>query len=139
MATFQTSDGLNIYYEEEGEGLPILCLPGLTRTTADFDDVTPHLAGNRLIKMEYRGRNRSDFDPNWQNYSLPVEGRDVLELLAHLGLEQAAILGTSRGGMIAIGLAAMAQKVLQEKGFTSRYLDAVVQVSADGSYEVSEK
>ncbi|NNE51109.1 MAG: alpha/beta hydrolase [Sulfitobacter sp.] len=112
MATFQSSDGLNLYYEDEGEGLPILCLPGLTRTTADFDDVTPHLAGNRLIKMEYRGRNRSDFDPNWQNYSLPVEGRDVLELLAHLGLEQAAILGTSRGGMIGMGLAAMAKKHL---------------------------
>ena len=51
MATFQSSDGLNIYYEDTGEGLPILCLPGLTRTTTDFDDVTPHLAGNRLIKM----------------------------------------------------------------------------------------
>jgi len=36
-------------------------------------------------------------------------------------------------------LAAMAQKELQEKGFTSRYLDAVVQVSADGSYEITEK
>jgi len=36
-------------------------------------------------------------------------------------------------------LAAMAQKVLQEKGFTSRYLNAVVQVSADGSYEITEK
>ncbi|MDF1727524.1 MAG: alpha/beta hydrolase [Sulfitobacter sp.] len=112
MATYTSSDGLDLYYEDEGEGLPILCLPGLTRTTADFDDVTPYLAGNRLIKVEYRGRNRSAFDKNWQNYSLPVEGRDVLELLAHLGLEQAAILGTSRGGMIAMGLAAMAKKHL---------------------------
>jgi pimeloyl-ACP methyl ester carboxylesterase len=109
MAHFTTSDGLNIYYEDSGEGLPILCLPGLTRTTADFDDVTPHLAGNRLIKMDYRGRGQSDFDPNWQNYSLQVESRDVLELLAHLGLNKTAILGTSRGGMIGMGLAAMAK------------------------------
>ena len=36
-------------------------------------------------------------------------------------------------------LAAMAQKDLQEKGFKSRYLDAVLQVSADGSYEITEK
>ncbi|MEM6939428.1 MAG: alpha/beta hydrolase [Pseudomonadota bacterium] len=107
MAVFQTSDGLNIYYEETDAGLPILCLPGLTRTTADFDDVTPHLAGNRVIKMEYRGRGRSDFDPNWQNYSPEVEGRDVLELLGHLGLAKVAILGTSRGGLIAMGLAAL--------------------------------
>jgi len=112
MATFQTSDGLNIYYEDQGEGLPILCLPGLTRTTADFEDVTPHLAGNRLIKMDYRGRGQSEFDENWMNYSLPIEGRDVLELMAHLGLDKAAILGTSRGGLIAMGLAATAKQHL---------------------------
>ena len=105
MAHFTTSDGLSLYYTDEGTGLPILCLPGLTRTTADFDYVTPHLAGNRLVKMDYRGRGQSDFDPQWQNYTLPVECRDVLELLAHLSLEKVAILGTSRGGLNAMGLA----------------------------------
>ncbi len=105
MAYFQTSDGLSLYYTDEGEGLPILCLAGLTRTTADFDYVTPHLSANRLIKLDYRGRGKSDFDTNWQNYTLPVECRDVLELLAHLGLEKVAILGTSRGGLNAMGLA----------------------------------
>lgn len=105
MTTFTTSDGLSLYYTDEGAGLPILCLAGLTRTTADFDYVTPHLAGNRLIKMDYRGRGKSDFDAEWKNYTLPVECRDVLELLAHLGLEKVAILGTSRGGLNAMGLA----------------------------------
>jgi pimeloyl-ACP methyl ester carboxylesterase len=112
MPTFKTSDGLTLYYSDEGTGLPILCLPGLTRTGADFDEVTPHLADTRLIKLDYRGRGKSDFDKDWQNYSLPVEGRDVLELLAHLGLAQAAILGTSRGGMIAMGLAATSKQHL---------------------------
>lgn len=105
MTTFTTSDGLSLYYTDEGAGLPILCLAGLTRTTADFDYVTPHLAGNRLIKMDYRGRGKSDFDAEWKNYTLPVECRDVLELLGHLGLEKVAILGTSRGGLNAMGLA----------------------------------
>lgn len=109
MAMFKTSDGLSLFYTDEGDGLPILCLAGLTRTTADFDYVTPHLTGNRLIKMDYRGRGRSDFDPDWKNYTLPVECRDVLELLAHLGLEKVAILGTSRGGLNAMGLAAGAR------------------------------
>ncbi len=105
MATFQTSDGLTLYYTDEGEGLPILCLSGLTRTGGDFDYVTPHLAGNRLIKLDYRGRGQSDFDKNWQNYTLPVECRDVLELLSALSLDKVAILGTSRGGLNAMGLA----------------------------------
>ena len=109
MAHFTTSDGLSIFYTDEGAGLPILCLAGLTRTTADFEYVTPHLTGNRLIKMDYRGRGQSDFDPVWQNYTLPVECRDVLELLGHLSLERIAILGTSRGGLNAMGLAAGAK------------------------------
>lgn len=110
MPHFTSSDGLNLYFEDDGgTGLPILCLAGLTRTTEDFDYVTPHLTGTRLIKMDYRGRGKSDFDTDWKNYSLPVECRDVLELLAHLGLEKVAILGTSRGGLNAMGLAAGAK------------------------------
>ncbi len=105
MAHFTTSDGLKLFYTDEGKGLPILCLAGLTRTTVDFDYVTPHLHDCRLIKMDYRGRGQSDFDPDWKNYALPVECRDALELLDHLGLEKVAVLGTSRGGLNAMGLA----------------------------------
>jgi pimeloyl-ACP methyl ester carboxylesterase len=112
MAHFTTSDGLKLYYTDEGAGLPILCLAGLTRTTADFDYVTPHLAGNRLIKLDYRGRGQSDFDPEWKHYTLPVECRDIIELLDHLGLEKVAILGTSRGGLNAMGLARGAKQRL---------------------------
>ncbi len=105
MSSFTTSDGLHLYYEDEGDGLPLLCLSGLTRTTRDFDYVAPHLRGVRMIRMDYRGRGQSDWDENWQNYALPVECRDALELLQHLGLSQVAILGTSRGGLNAMGLA----------------------------------
>ena len=105
MPHFETSDGLLLHYTDEGEGVPILCLAGLTRTTADFDYVTPHLADTRLIKLDYRGRGKSDWDSNWQNYNLVTEARDVTELLDHLGLEKVAVLGTSRGGLLAMGLA----------------------------------
>ncbi len=109
MARFTTSDGLSLHYEDDGTGLPILCLAGLTRTARDFDYVAPHLADHRLIRMDYRGRGLSDRDPEWRNYTLPVEIRDVLELLAHLELEKIAVLGTSRGGLNAMGLAMAAR------------------------------
>ena len=108
MANFTTSDGLNLYYEDHGDGLPILCLAGLTRTTTDFDYVAPHLTGNRLIRLDYRGRGRSDWGPP-ESYTLPVEARDATELLDHLRIGSAAILGTSRGGLIAMLLAATAK------------------------------
>lgn len=109
MPKFTSSDGLSLHYTDTGSGLPILCLAGLTRSGADFNYVAPHLAAHRLITLDYRGRGQSDFDSDWHNYTLPVECRDVMELLAHLGLERVAILGTSRGGLNAMGLAATAK------------------------------
>ncbi|MBP0482565.1 alpha/beta fold hydrolase [Sagittula salina] len=106
MAEFTTTDGVRLFYADEGAGLPLLCLAGLTRDGRDFDFVAPHLLemGVRLIRLDYRGRGRSDRAP-WETYTIPVEGRDAVELLDHLGLEKAAVLGTSRGGLIAMGLA----------------------------------
>jgi pimeloyl-ACP methyl ester carboxylesterase len=108
MPHFTTADGTKLYFEDNGQGLPILCLPGLTRNTRDFDHVAPHLADHRMIAMDYRGRGQSGWaDP--ASYTIPQEAADVLALLDHLGLEKVAILGTSRGGLIAMGLAAMAK------------------------------
>lgn len=104
MPHFTTPDGTKLYYEESGKGIPVLCLAGLTRNTADFDHVAPHMPV-RLIRMDYRGRGQSDWaDPT--TYTIPQEGTDALALLDHLGIAQAAILGTSRGGLIAMMLAA---------------------------------
>ncbi len=105
MTYFTTSDGLNLYFDDQGEGLPVLCLSGLTRDSRDFDYVLPHLTGCRVIRMDYRGRGKSDFTSDYMSYNIPREALDVVELLNHLGLDKAAILGTSRGGLVAMGLA----------------------------------
>jgi pimeloyl-ACP methyl ester carboxylesterase len=104
---FITSDGTRLAFADQGAGLPLLCLPGLTRTMADFDYLIPHLPPLRLIRMEYRGRGASQWT-GAASYTVPQEGKDALELLDHLGLPKAAILGTSRGGLIGMLLAAVA-------------------------------
>lgn len=109
MKTFKTFDGLQLAYQDEGEGLAVLCLSGLTRNSSDFDYVAPYLAGARMIRMDYRGRGQSEWADDPIRYSIPVEAQDALALLDHLGLEKAAILGTSRGGLIAMALAASAK------------------------------
>ena len=108
MRSFQADDGARIAYQDEGEGLPVLALSGLTRNGRDFDYVAPHLPGIRLIRMDYRGRGGSDFT-DAASYTVPREGADALQLLDHLGLAQAAVLGTSRGGLIGMYLAAVAR------------------------------
>ena len=99
MQHFTASDGARLVYRDEGEGLPVLALSGLTRTGGDFDYLAPHLPDVRLIRPDYRGRGGSDWT-GAESYTVPREAQDALELLDHLGLESAAVLGTSRGGLI---------------------------------------
>lgn len=105
MPRFDTSDGLSLHFTDQGQGLPVLCLPGLTRNGDDFQFVLPHLKGVRAITLDSRGRGLSEWDGDYTNYSIPREAADVVELCQHLGLERVVILGTSRGGLIAMGLA----------------------------------
>ncbi|MFC0200804.1 alpha/beta fold hydrolase [Paracoccus rhizosphaerae] len=107
MTHFVTKDGARIAFSDQGTGLPVLCLAGLTRTMADFDYVAPHLTDIRMIRMDYRGRGGSDWT-GAASYTVPCEARDAVELLDHLGIAKAAILGTSRGGLISLFLAATA-------------------------------
>ena len=107
MDHFTADDGARIAFDDRGTGLPVLCLAGLTRTMADFDYVAPHLQDVRLIRMDYRGRGASEFT-GAESYVVPRESRDALNLLDHLGIDRAAILGTSRGGLNGLFLAAVA-------------------------------
>ena len=113
MKSFVSSDGLTLAYRDEGEGVPVVCLAGLTRNATDFDDFAPTVPdGIRLIRPDYRGRGQSDYDPTYANYAIPVEARDVVELLDHLNIDKAVFVGTSRGGLISMVLAATAKERL---------------------------
>lgn len=105
---FRAEDGARLAFRDEGEGLALLCLPGLTRSMADFDYLVPHLPPLRLIRMDYRGRGASDWT-GAATYTVAQEARDALALLDHLGVGKAAILGTSRGGLIGMVLGATAR------------------------------
>lgn len=105
---FTAADGTRLAYKDQGSGLPLLCLSGLTRTMGDFDYLQPHLPPLRLIRMDYRGRGASGHS-GAHSYTVVQEAADALALLDHLGLPQAAILGTSRGGMIGMYLASIAK------------------------------
>ncbi|MDP5217635.1 alpha/beta hydrolase [Ruegeria sp. 2205SS24-7] len=106
MPSFTTTDGLKLHFSDAGTGVPLLCLPGLTRNGDDFNFVKPHLDRLRLLTLDFRGRGGSDFDPNHMNYNIGREAQDVIELLDHLGLDKVALLGTSRGGLVSMVLAA---------------------------------
>ena len=111
LQTFHAADGTKIAYLDQGTGLPLLCLAGLTRTMADFDYLRPHLPPLRLIRMDYRGRGGSGHS-GAASYTVVQEARDAVALLDYLGVQKAAVLGTSRGGLIGMLLAATARERL---------------------------
>jgi pimeloyl-ACP methyl ester carboxylesterase len=83
-------DGLRLHVREHGDPrshrLPVMCLPGLSRTTEDFDVLAAALAADaaaprRVLALDYRGRGLSDYDRNPANYAIPVELADVIAVL----------------------------------------------------------
>ncbi len=100
-------DGTRLAYADNGQGTPLLCLSGLTRTMADFSYVMPHLRG-RVIRMDYRGRGGSSWT-GAATYTILQEAQDALALMDHLGIRRFGVLGTSRGGLIGMLLAHLAR------------------------------
>ncbi len=119
---YSAPDGLKlharIYGDNAGSGLPVVCLPGLTRNARDFHELAMLLSQDRqrprkVIAFDYRGRGQSAYDPNWKNYDPVVETGDVVAGLTALGVEHGAFIGTSRGGLIIHILAAMRPAALK--------------------------
>lgn len=104
---FAAADGARLAYRDEGAGLPVLALAGLTRDGRDFDYLARHLHDVRLVRLDSRGRGGSQWT-GADTYTVAQETRDVLDLLDHLGLARAAVIGSSRGGLIGMVMAAIA-------------------------------
>ena len=109
-------DGLRLharcYGRGSARGMPVVCLPGLARTAADFEALASVLAHEgahprRVIALDYRGRGLSDYDRDPGNYSLQIELADVIAVVTALDILPAVFVGTSRGGILAMLLAAV--------------------------------
>lgn len=97
---------------------PVLCLPGLSRNARDFEELADWMASNQgggrtVITLDYRGRGRSGHDRKWQNYTLATETADILDILTALNIEHAHVIGTSRGGLIAMLIGALRPGILK--------------------------
>ena len=105
-------DGLKLHYRDyagPGDRPPILCLHGLTRNSRDFEGVAERYAGDwRVIAVDFRGRGLSEYDPQSARYEPPTYAQDVLELFASAGFNEAVFFGTSLGGLVTMGIAAVA-------------------------------
>lgn len=117
---FQSADGLQLFARDypaigEERGVPVFCIHGLTRNSADFEGVAPAIAalGRRVLAIDVRGRGRSDHDPDPSRYRPDVYANDVLLVLDALAISRAIFVGTSMGGLIIMLLAVIAPERIE--------------------------
>jgi pimeloyl-ACP methyl ester carboxylesterase len=110
--TFTSVDGLRLYARDYAAHsgparLPVICIHGLTRNCADFDDLAPWIAGQgrRVLAVDVRGRGNSAYDPDPSHYNQMVYAGDIIRLAHQLGISRAVFIGTSMGGLITMTLA----------------------------------
>lgn len=112
--TYRSADGLSLHYVDYAgpeEGIPVLCLHGLSRNARDFSELADRLSKTRrVLALDFRGRGDSQWDDNVANYRPPTYVADVLALLAHEELERVITVGTSLGGIVSVGLAQVQPK-----------------------------
>jgi pimeloyl-ACP methyl ester carboxylesterase len=105
-------DGLRLFYRDYGDAgsrrTPVLCLTGLTRNSADFASLAERLSRDRRVLCpDYRGRGRSAYDRDWRKYDPMVYLGDIGHLLAANDIGRVVVIGSSLGGILAMGLAVL--------------------------------
>lgn len=103
---YQSKDGLRLYAREYPHPEPaatLVCIPGLTRNSADFSDICDLLNKDyRIFAVDLRGRGKSDYDFNPNNYHPGTYVQDIQQLLEKLGTEKVIFIGTSLGGLVSM-------------------------------------
>jgi pimeloyl-ACP methyl ester carboxylesterase len=103
MPTTRIND-INVRYETQGEGEPLLLIAGLGSGVSLFARSIPILSkGRKVIAFDNRGAGRTD-KPDVP-YTIEMMADDAAGLLKALDIERADVLGVSMGGRIAMDLA----------------------------------
>lgn len=103
IPSWVSSEGCDLYYEESGDGVPILLIPPSGSTASTWGAAREELARiGHVIAYDRRGYARSGGDPV---RSMSIHTADAAALLEHLRAPPAVVVGTSAGAAIAVDLA----------------------------------
>ncbi|MFI6485122.1 alpha/beta fold hydrolase [Nonomuraea sp. NPDC050663] len=102
---YATANGVRLHYVAGGQGAPVILLPGWPRTWWEFHKIMPDLARNhRVIAVDLRGMGASAKPKS--GYDKRTMAADIAALITELGFDQADVIGSDIGSMVAFSLAA---------------------------------
>lgn len=113
---YPSSDGLRLYARiypaHRAGGLPVLCLPGLTRNSRDFTALAEHMSErHEVIAADLRGRGLSAWDPDPTHYHLTHYVEDAWSLLDSRGAQRVVVVGTSLGALMGMVMATRPDRI----------------------------
>jgi len=102
---YASVNGIRLYYEEAGEGTPLILMHGASSSIDDpvfsWLDLVPMFAERyRAIQVEHRGHGRTDNPAGSLDYQMIAA--DICALIEHLGAGPAHVAGVSDGGIAAL-------------------------------------
>lgn len=105
MPNLKTDDGIQLYYEETGQGVPLIFVHEFAGDLRSWEPQIRHFGRwYRCIAFNARGFPPSDVPQNSSSYSQERAMRDILAVMDHLGIEKAHVVGLSMGGFAALQL-----------------------------------
>ncbi len=97
----ETRDGAKIYYEDHGEGQPIVLVHGWLCSSKFWQKNVPELANAfRVVTLDLRGHGNSS--KVLAGHTIRQYARDLRALIEHLGLQETVLLGWSLGGPVVL-------------------------------------
>ncbi len=100
MATAKVN-GLEIAFRDVGEGFPVVLVHGYTGNSRNWALTAPVLGERfRVISMDLRGHGLSEKPAREEDHTYSQMAEDVYQLLVHLGVEEAYVVGHSMGGRV---------------------------------------
>lgn len=95
---YAPSDGIKLYYEEAGKGLPILFVHEFSGDLRSWEPQIQHFSRRyRCIAFNARGYTPSDAPETTSKYSPQLAVKDIAAVLQHCGVQRAHIVGCSMG------------------------------------------
>jgi len=111
MPSFSATDGTELAYHLQGEGTPLICLPGgPMRASAYLGDLGGLARHRQLVLLDLRGTGKSAIPADPSSYRCDRLVDDVAALQDHLGRASADLLGHSAGANIALQFALRHQR-----------------------------